>query len=276
VYFEDEPFKILYCDSDKINQSMPIGTVLTLPATGSEMNSGGVICHLDGKYGFGNPHLYPRFSFLDPSVTFTLPRKQVSNGVVDAFVHVMEQYMVENAGARVQDRHSEGILLTLREIGLLTVNEPENYEARANLMWAATNALNGWIGLGQTQDWMTHSIGHELTAQYNMDHGQTLAVILPSLLFELRESRKEKLLQFATRVFNITEGTDEERVIEGINQMSAFFESVGLKTKMSDLGYDESFIKIIATRCDNHGLMPWFLQNQVTSEVLNRILSGAL
>lgn len=276
VYFEEEAYKILYGDANKIKKAMPFGTVITLPATGSEMNSGGVICHLDGKYGFGNPHLYPKFSFLDPTLTFTLPKKQVSNGVVDAFIHVMEQYMVAPMEARVQDRHSEGILLTLREIGLLTVNEPENYDARANLMWAATNALNGWIGLGQQQDWMTHSIGHELTAQYNIDHGQTLAIILPSLLYELRESRKDKLLQFANRVWNITEGSDDEIIIEAIRQMSAFFESVGLKTKMSDLGYDESFIKIIADRCEKHGLMPWLSSNGVTSEVLLNILKGAL
>jgi len=275
LYFEDQPFKILYGESNKITKAMDFGTVLTLPATGSEMNSGGVICHLDGKYGFGNPLLYPKFSFLDPTLTYTLPSKQVANGVVDSFVHVMEQYMVETKEARVQDRHSEGIMLTLKEIGLKTVNEPEDYDARANLMWCATNALNGWIGLGQTQDWMTHSIGHELTAEYNIDHAQTLAIVLPSLLRALRKDREAKLLQWSERVWNITQGSNEERVLEGIKSMEKFFESVGLKTRMSDLGYDESFVEIIAKRCEDHGLLKWFETKKITKEVLLSLLKAS-
>lgn len=275
TYFEGEPYKILYGEDSKIQKAMPFGAVLTLPATGSEMNNGGVVCHLDGKYGFGSDQCYPKFSFLDPTLTFTLPAIQVANGVVDTFVHVMEQYMRGPVEARVQDRHSEGIMLTLTEIAKTTINEPENYDARANLMWCATNALNGWIGLGQPQDWMTHGIGHELTAEYGIDHAQTLAIIMPSLLTVLVEDRQAKLVQWGERVWGITEGKDKERALAAIEKMRDFFESLGIHTRMSAYGIGEEFIPIIVERCKKHGIMPWLASNKITEEVFVKLLEGA-
>jgi NADP-dependent alcohol dehydrogenase len=275
VYFETEAFQILYGHSEKIQKAMPFGAVLTLPATGTEMNSNSVVCHLDAKIGFASDLVYPKFSFLDPTLTFTLPKIQVANGVVDTFIHVMEQYIRGPVNARVQDRHSEGIMTTLIEIAQTTINEADNYDARATLMWCATNALNGWIGLGQQQDWMTHTIGHELTAEYGIDHGQTLAIIMPSLLTQLLEDRKNKLVQWGERVWNITEGSEEERASLAISSMVAFFEGLGIHTKMSDYGIGEEFIPIIVERLKKHGAMSWLASNKVTEEVLVKILEGA-
>ncbi|HHV75743.1 MAG TPA: iron-containing alcohol dehydrogenase, partial [Thermoanaerobacterium sp.] len=168
--------------ADVVGKVVPFGTVLTLPATGSEMNSGAVISYGHGKYPVMSELVFPKFSILDPTITFTLPKIQVANGVIDAFVHVTEQYLTYPVDARVQDRIAEGVLQTLIEIGETTVAEPENYDARANHVWCATVALNGIVGAGVPQDWATHMIGHELTALFGIDHGQTLAIVLPALL----------------------------------------------------------------------------------------------
>lgn len=183
-----------------VNAAVAFGTVVTLPATGSEMNCAAVISYEHGKYVISNPLVFPRFSVVDPTITFTLPKTQVANGVVDAFVHATEQYITYPVDAKLQDRMAEGILQTLIEIGKTTVAEPENYDARANHVWSATMALNGLIGAGVPQDWATHMIGHELTTLFGIDHGQTLAIVLPSLLEVRREQKGAKLLQYAERV----------------------------------------------------------------------------
>ena len=152
--------------SEVVEKVVPFGTVLTLPATGSEMNSGAVISYGHGKFPVMSEMSYPKFSILDPTITFTLPKIQVANGIVDAFVHTTEQYITFPVDARVQDRMAEGILQTLIEVGATTVAEPENYDARANHVWSATMALNGIIAVGVPQDWATHMIGHELTAMF--------------------------------------------------------------------------------------------------------------
>ncbi len=182
VPYSDEPWNILLSGGADIKAALPIGTVLTLAATGSEMNNGSVITRksLQAKLPFHSDFVFPKFSMLDPSKSFTLPERQVANGVVDAFVHVMEQYLTYPVNAPVQDRFAEGLLQTLVEQGPLALSQPDDYEVRANLMWVATLALNGLIGSGVPQDWSTHLIGHELTALYGMDHAQTLAVILPA------------------------------------------------------------------------------------------------
>ncbi len=181
--------------TDVVEKVIPFGVVLTLPATGSEMNNGAVISHNHGKFPVMSNLAFPQFSVLDPTYTFTLPKIQVANGIVDAFVHTLEQYITFPVDAKVQDRWAEGILHTLIEVGETSVNEPENYDARANHVWAATMALNGIIAVGVPQDWATHMIGHELTAKFGIDHGQTLAVIYPSVLDVLREQKKAKILQ---------------------------------------------------------------------------------
>jgi NADP-dependent alcohol dehydrogenase len=195
-----------------LGKVVPFGTVLTLPATGSEMNSGAVISYEHGKFPVMCESSFPKFSILDPTITYTLPKIQVANGVVDAFVHTTEQYLTYPVDARLQDRIAEGILQTLIEIGQTTIDEPENYDARANLVWSATMALNGIIGVGVPQDWTSHMIGHELTALFGIDHGQTLAIVLPALLEVRRQQKHAKLVQFAERVWHIENGTEDEKI----------------------------------------------------------------
>ena len=236
-YEGDDPWDILSKGAE-VTSAIPYGTVLTLPATGSEMNAGSVISRREfgDKLAFGSPHVFPQFSILDPVTTYTLPVRQVTNGVVDAFVHVMEQYLTYPANAPIQDRFAEGILLTLIEEGPKALENPKDYDARANIMWCATMALNGLINQGVPQDWATHMIGHELTAMYGLDHAQTLAIVLPNIMNYKRDKKEAKLLQYAERVWNITEGNINERIDTAIEKTRAFFEVMGAKTKLS--GYD--------------------------------------
>jgi NADP-dependent alcohol dehydrogenase len=239
-----------------IDSAVEIGAVLTLAATGSEMNSGGVITKAatKEKMAFGNPLLFPKFSVLDPETTYSLPMRQITNGIVDAYVHVMEQYLTYPVNSPVQDRFAEGLLLTLIEEGPKAVaTETPDYENRANLMWAATMALNGLIGMGVKSDWATHMIGHELTAFHGIDHGVTLAIVLPGLLTKLKEQRGEKLLQYAERIWNITEGTDEERKTLAIQKTEEFFQSVGIATRLGDHNVGQDSIDIISKRFIERG-----------------------
>ena len=262
-----------------ITKALPFGTVLTLPATGSEMNNGGVITRRDigAKLPFSSRHCYPLFSILDPTKTYTLPPQQLANGVVDAFVHTVEQYLTYPVDGRVQDRFAEGILQTLVEIGprLLTATEP-HYDDRANLVWAATMALNGLIGAGVPQDWATHMIGHELTALHNIDHARTLAIVLPALLNERRLPKREKLLQYGERVWGITTGTDDERITAAIERTRAFFESMGIATRLSGYGLGAEAIDTVVAQLEAHGMVQLGEQREVTPAVSRRILEAAL
>jgi NADP-dependent alcohol dehydrogenase len=215
VTYPGDPWNILKTFGMDVSSAMPFGTVLTLPATGSEMNSGSVVSrHSErAKLFFTSPHVFPKFSILDPTITYTLPKKQIGNGVVDAFVHVMEQYLTHPVDGHVQDRFSEGLLLTLIEQGPKALAEPENYDVRANIMWCATLALNGLIGAGVPQDWATHMIGHEITALYGLDHAQTLAIVLPAMLDVRKETKRAKLLQYAERIWGISRIDEEHRKI---------------------------------------------------------------
>lgn len=230
----------------RIGKAIPIGTVATLPATGSEMNSGGVISYKGSKYAVFSPHAFPKFSFLDPTLSFSLPPIQVANGVVDSFVHVLEQYVTYPVDARFQDRTAEGILKTLIEIGRATIDNPTDYDLRANLMWCATNALNGLIGSGVPHDWSTHMIGHELTAKFGIDHAQTLAIIQPSVWRVRKDKKREKLIQYSRRVWEITEKDEAKAIDLAIDKTQEFFESLGIKTKLRDYNVDkEKFSSII-------------------------------
>jgi len=260
---------------DIVEKVLPIGVVLTLPATGSEMNSGAVISYNHGKYPVMSGLVYPLFSVLDPVYTYTLPAIQVANGVVDAFVHTAEQYITYPVDARVQDRMAEGILQTLIEIGVTTVNEPENYDARANHVWAATMALNGIIGVGVPQDWATHMIGHELTATFGIDHGQTLAIVYPAVLAEMKEQKKGKLLQYAERVWNITKGSDDEKIDLAITKTAEFFESLGIKTRLSAYGVKAEQIADVVAQLEVHGMTALSETGKITPEVSRRILERA-
>jgi len=220
----------------RTEKGMPFGTVLTLPATGSEMNSGAVITRKETqeKFGMGGPGLFPQFSILDPQVIHSIPKHQIANGITDAFTHVLEQYMTYPTQAFLQDRFCESILQTLIEVAPLVLENPYNHEAASNYMWCCTMALNGLIQKGVPTDWAVHAIGHELTAQFGIDHARTLAIIAPSHYRYNFESKKIKLAQFAERVFGVQTGTIEEKATEGIEKMEAFFHSLNIKTKLSD------------------------------------------
>jgi len=220
----------------RTEKGMPFGTVLTLPATGSEMNSGAVITRKETqeKFGMGGPGLFPQFSILDPQVIHSIPKHQIANGITDAFTHVLEQYMTYPTQAFLQDRFCESILQTLIEVAPLVLENPYYHEAASNYMWCCTMALNGLIQKGVPTDWAVHAIGHELTAQFGIDHARTLAIIAPSHYRYNFESKKIKLAQFAERVFGVQTGTIEEKATEGIEKMEAFFHSLNIKTKLSD------------------------------------------
>ena len=262
--------------SEMVKKVIPFGSVLTLPATGSEMNSGAVVSYNHAKYPVMSELSFPKFSILDPTLTFTLPKIQVANGVTDAFVHVMEQYITYPVDARIQDRMAEGILQTLIEIGTTTINEPENYDARANLVWSATMALNGLIAVGVPQDWATHMIGHELTAMFNIDHGQTLAIILPTMLEVRRNQKEAKLLQYAERVWHITEGTKEEKIDLAIKKTREFFESLGIKTRLSEYGITADSIPLLVEQLRKNGLTALSETRDLNLDISKEILEKSL
>lgn len=237
--FDGDPWAI--CQSGaKITSALPLGCVLTLPATGSESNVGAVVTRGTDKLPFGSELVRPVFAVLDPAVTLTLPYRQIANGVVDAFVHTMEQYMTYPVNAKVQDRFAEGLLMTLMEEGPKALTDPDDVEVRANIMWAATLALNGLIGSGVPQDWATHMIGHEITALHGVDHARTLSIVFPAVLKHQRDAKKDKLLQFGERALGITEGNEQARIDKTIAGIVDFFHAMGVPASLgeADLGPD--------------------------------------
>lgn len=217
-------------------KGLPFATVLTLPATASEMNSGAVISRraTGEKLGMGGPGLFPQFSILDPEVIRSIPKNQIANGIADAYTHVLEQYMTYPTGATLQDRFSESVLLSLQEIAPKVMGDTFDYDAAANFMWSCTMALNGLIGKGVPQDWAVHGMGHELTAQFGIDHARTLAIVAPQHYRYYFDKKKEKLAQYAERIWNVTEGTTDEKANKAIEKMEAFFHTLEIKTKLSD------------------------------------------
>lgn len=272
--FDSDPWAILEKRGRNITHALPFGSILTLPATGSEMNDGSVVTRksLQAKMAFASKLVFPKFSILDPSKTFTLPPRQIGNGVVDAFAHVMEQYMTYPVNSPVQDRFAEGLLQTLIEEGPKALANPEDYDTRANIMWCATLALNGLIGAGVPQDWATHMVGHELTALYGLDHAQTLAIVLPSMLRVRKEGKRAKLLQYATRVWNINDGDDDSRIEEAIRRTQDFFEQMGVKTRLTDYRLGASNIDAILRHLENHRMVTLGEQRDVTLDVSRKVL----
>ncbi len=259
-----------------VDRTIPFGTVVTLPATGSEMNNGGVISNGESKLAIFSKKSFPVFSILDPELTYTLPKTQVANGVVDTFVHTVEQYITYPVDAKFQDRTAEGILQTLIEVGEETIENPTNYDARANLVWAATMGLNGLIGAGVPQDWSIHMIGHEVTAIFGVDHAKTLATILPAT-WKVRKAEKfEKLLQYAERVWDLREGTDEEKVDSAIKKTEEFFQSLGITTKLSDHGVGEDDVDRIIDSLKSHGMVKLSERGDQTLEITRKIIEKAL
>jgi NADP-dependent alcohol dehydrogenase len=275
--FDGEPWDILSRQAD-VHEAMPFGSVLTLPATGSEMNNGGVITYRarGDKLPFRSEATYPLFSVLDPTTTYSLPPRQIANGVVDAFVHIVEQYLTYPVDAKVQDRFAEGLLITLTEIGPQALAEPHNYDVRANLMWTATLALNGLIGAGVPQDWATHMLGHEITALHGLDHAQTLAIVLPAMLSVRRESKRAKLLQYAGRVWNITQGTEDERITAAITATRMFFERMTVGTRLRDYQLGSDSIAALIAKLEEHGMTALGEHGDVTPEVSRQVFQLAV
>jgi NADP-dependent alcohol dehydrogenase len=251
LYEEGDPWDILaYRYETVIKKALPLGTVLTLPATGSEMNKNAVISRksTNEKLAFDTPKVMPQFSVLDPECVFTLPDRQVANGIVDAFIHVLEQYLTFPVDSPIQDRFAEAILITLIEEGPKVIANRNDYNSAANFMWSTTVALNGLIGCGVPQDWSTHAIGHELTAYHGIDHARTLAIVLPGIMNIKRDDKKDKILQYGERIWKIDSGTDNEKIDKAIAKTVDFFESLGLKTRLSDYNVPEETIKKITER----------------------------
>ena len=271
----EDPWEILL-DKAPVKAALPLGCVLTLPATGSESNPAAVVSRGEAKLSFYNPLVLPRFAVLDPTTTYSLPVRQVGNGVVDAFVHILEQYLTFPVGGDVQDRLAEGLLQVLVDNGPRALTEPTNYQVRANLMWAASLALNGLIGRGVPQDWSTHAIGHQLTALHGLDHAQSLAVVLPSLLREQSTQKQEKLAQFAERVWHSGREDRALRIEEAIIRTEQFFQQMGVGTRLADYGLTESCIPAICSNLKRFGLTALGEQQDIDPDKVARILSHAL
>jgi NADP-dependent alcohol dehydrogenase len=253
-YQGEDPWDIL-AHNEEITEALPLGVVLTLPATGTEMNGNSVISRIEykEKLAFSSPEVLPLFSVLDPQFVSTLPKRQLGNGVVDAYIHVIEQYLTYPVNAKLQDRMAESIMLTLVEEGPMVLNDPSNYEACANFMWASTMALNGLIKCGVPEDWTTHMIGHEITALHGIDHARTLAIVLPGVMNIMREPKKLKIIQYARRIWGIEETNENKTIDLAIRKTIEFFESMGLPTHLRDYKIPITTIDEIVERMEERG-----------------------
>lgn len=274
--FEGEPWDILATRAP-IAQALPLGVVLTLPATGSEMNCYAVISReaTHEKLSFGNSAVWPKFSVLDPESTYSLPARQLGNGIVDAYVHVLEQYLTYPAAAPLTDRLAEAVLATLVEIAPQAMATPPDYQARANLMWCAAMALNGLVGSGVPQDWSTHYIGHELTAIAGLDHARTLAAVWPGVMAVRFEGKKAKLAQYGERIFGLTAGSVDDKARAAIAQTRAFFESVGVPTGLDGYDLPADIADQVALRLSARDQAPLGEHGDMDVAVVKRVLAAA-
>lgn len=266
-----------------VTKALPFGTVLTLPATASEMNNNSVVTFVEkqAKISFASPHTYPQFSILEPEATYTLPKRQLANGVIDSFIHVMEAYLTYPIDARVQDRWAEGLLQTLIEIGPDVVDEDNHdYATRANFMWTATNALNRFISPGVPQDWSTHALGHEMTLAFGIDHARTLAIVLPAMMKVRKQQKWDKLLQYAERVWDIRSDSDltsdEEKIDLAIKKTEDFFVSLGAPIRFSDVELGESDIPGLVEALVRHEKENISERGDFTSEDARAVYTAAL
>lgn len=273
----DDPWDILIKQSP-VNNVLPIGAVLTLPATGSESNGNSVVTRDGNKIPFSSPLLRPQFAVLDPKVTLSLSKRQISNGVVDAFVHVMEQYLTYSVNGKVQDRFAEGLLLTLIEEGpkALQADAKDDLEIRANIMWSATMALNGLIGAGVPQDWSTHMIGHELTGGFGIDHARTLSIILPAVMKVKRNEKREKLIQYAERVWSLSGDDDDAKIDKAIDLTEDFFQRMDVPTRLSDVDINKTHLDGIIDKLKQHGMVQLGEHGDITLDVSREIVELAL
>lgn len=266
---ETDPWAIV--KTGNAAKQIPFASVMTLPATGSEMNNGAVISSLETTEKFAFRGAYPEFSILDPEATYSLPAKQIANGLADIVVHCFEQYMTTPGQSRVLDRWAEGVIATVMEIAPMIRENQTDYAVMSDYMYSATMALNNFIRMGVTQDWATHQIGHELTALHGVDHGESLAIVYPGTAQVLQEQKKAKLLQFGERVLGVKEGTEDERIDETIDRIEGFFKSLGLATRLSEKGIGMETIDLIQKRFNDRGVHLGEAQN-VTGDVAREIL----
>ncbi len=269
----DEPWDML-SKYTPFDSAISLGTVLTIPATGSEMNGGAVITRVStkDKLAFGNPLLMPVFSILNPEVMYSLPDVQISNGIIDAFIHITEQYITYPVNGAVQDAYSASLLKVLIEEGPKVLEDRKNYDANANLMWAATMALNGLLSAGVPEDWATHMIGHEITALHGIDHAQTLAIVLPGVLRVMKDEKKEKLLHFAKNVWNIDISDKDSAIKNTIEKTEEFFHSLNIKTKLSDYNIPESSIDIICNKLEDRKYVKLGENKNISPDIVKKIL----
>lgn len=276
ICYNGEPWDLIQ-KRIKVEKTIPLGTVITLPATGSEMNCGAVISRKSTmeKLVLSTPLNYPKFSVLDPEVTFSLPKTQVAAGLIDTFIHTMEQYLTFSVDAKLMDRWAEGILQTVVEISPRVMDIRPDYDSMANYMLTATMALNDFIAMGVPQDWATHMIGHEITAFHELTHGYTLAIVFPQLLRVMKDEKREKILQYGARVWGITLGDPDDRIESTILRTEDFFRSLGVKTKLSDYGIGEDTINKIVARFEMRGTV--LGENKtITPDKVEKILRLAL
>lgn len=259
----------------QVSKAVALGAILTIPATGSESNGASVVTKAatQDKLAFISPFVFPKFAVMDPDVMKTLPQRQLANGIVDAFVHTCEQYLTYPANAMVQDGYAEALLKILAQ---LAANFDKQDDAwRANLMWAANQALNGLIGTGVAQDWATHMIGHELTALYGVDHARSLAIVQPSLLRNQMGHKKAKLEQMGRNVFGLANG--DELAEQTIQAIEALYHSVDVATQLTEHGSDKaSAIDAVIAQLTKHGMLKMGEHQAITLEKTKQILHAAV
>jgi alcohol dehydrogenase len=238
-------------------EALPFGTILTLAATGSEMNSGSVITNWETKekYGWGSPATFPKFSILDPTNTFSVPKDQTIYGMVDMMSHVFEQYFHQVENTPLQDRLCESTLLTVMEAAPKLVNDLENYELRETILFSGTIALNGMLQMGYRGDWATHNIEHAVSAVYDIPHGGGLAILFPNWMKHCLKENPARFKQLAERVFAISpEGkTDEEVGLLGIEKLREFWTSIGAPSRLADYQIDDSQLEVMADKAMVYG-----------------------
>ncbi|WP_320823646.1 iron-containing alcohol dehydrogenase [Reinekea sp.] len=273
----DDPWDIIATGAP-ITAALPMGCILTLPATGSESNTGAVVTRDGHKLSFRNDLVRPAFAVLDPAVTLSLSDRQISNGVVDAFVHTVEQYLTYSVNGKVQDRFAEGLLQTLIEEGpkALAADTKNDIAVRANIMWSASLALNGLIGAGVPQDWTTHMIGHELTGTHGIDHARTLSILLPAVLKIRTEAKRGKLLQYAERVWHLTDADEDVRIQRAIELTEQFFETMQVPTRLKDVNLDASHIDTLIEKLTQHHMVKLSEHGDITPDISRKILMLAL
>lgn len=276
--YDGDPWKIIESFGACCNKALPLATVVTNSASGSEVNRDAVISRASkkAKLPFGNIAVYPQFSILDPELTYTLSAEQTANGILDTFIHVLEQYLTSCVNAKLQDRFAESILLTLLEDGPIAIKEPENYDARSNLMLCSTMAMNGFLRAGVPMDWAMHMISHEITSLLGIAHSRALAILVEPYLKYCRNQKRDKLLQYSRRVWNIFEN-DEEKVIDlGLEKTIEFFKSLGFKIKLSDYGITSKDVDKIIKLLISHKMIKLGENKSITPEKIKSMLLSGL